>query len=302
MPDVQKLAESVIWFADYFSVRIILLVFTSYVLYLFGLGDSFTAFLIDIRDYVAQVLAFIRADPFLSTLSIETIVPFATAFLGISILEFHKRVLDTLAGFFPIGLSYRTSILTREHERALRWQWESVSGSISFSEYRHRVEMEFYRTSDGSEIQYPVFASSLYHYSRSYIVLIVLVAALPFFDSGDYSLTTIIGVLILLLVLSVAADALIHLIYINNSRRRFYNFISDYNQKADIAPTRNETKIQELPPLPDRVATWSVVLPRIYVYLPIVDVDITEALKSLFRRVRDKVTGLWKSVQKWKLD
>lgn len=105
MFDIEKIAKSIVGFSDYFSLRIILLLLSCYMIYRYAWSPDYYEFASRVHADLTTAINKFSNDKLLGSLKLEVIVPFLFLFVLISLLDIHMKVLAFISRLLPFTFS-----------------------------------------------------------------------------------------------------------------------------------------------------------------------------------------------------
>ncbi|WP_334381814.1 hypothetical protein [Bradyrhizobium sp. AZCC 1577] len=284
MLDIEKIAKSIVGFSDYFSLRIILLLLSCYMIYRYAWSPDYYGFASRIHGDLTTVVNKFSNDKLLGLFKLDVTVPFLSLFVLISLLDIHMKVLTFISKFFPLTFSlvFHGNYPLTKNEPAIFDEWTKVSGVYDYSTYKWMIARDFYDDLDprlSSHTYGTIF--SLISYLRAYgYILFVGAVFFPsiFVNHSRWHILAIALTLVLVSVFVLLIEQLRSSIkHQQETAYRFSAYIRKYNALKQIPSIERPQEVELTSPPKDKsrdeLLESFVPSIRVYFVLPILAVE-----------------------------
>jgi hypothetical protein len=294
--DIEKIARSIVAFSDYFSLRILLLLLSCYLIYYYTWSHEYVVLASQVYSELVKVVDAFSNDTLLKLFKLELIVPFLSLFLLISLLDLHMKLLTAVSGILPFRFawSFSGNYVVAINEPNIFHEWTKVSGVHDWITYRGMIISDFY---DNPPAQSYTFGTllSLITYLRSYGIILFFCGILfpgLFVNDSRWRILMIAFVFVLVSVFGELIGQLLGFIKGQQEEAgNFYNYIRKYNSVRQIAQIKQSDRIESeaRPKLVKEMEAFELFIPsiRIEFLLPIwvVGYDLRSAWSKIKKRL-----------------
>jgi hypothetical protein len=296
--DIEKIAKSIVGFSDYFSLRIVLLLLSSYIAYRYAWSPDYYGLASRAHYDLTTAINSFSNDKVLGLFKLEVIVPLLFLFVLISLLDIHMKVLAFVSRLFPLRFSliFRGDFALAVNEPAIFREWRKVSGVYGYYKYRELVIRGFHDDLD-PQLRSSTFGTigSLIHYLKAY-GLILFTAAI-FFPSifVGHARWQVFGTAFMLMLVSVLAGLTQQLFHHIKRDQvvadKLREYVYKYNDLKQIRRIEKPEQVDLISPPQDSKSTlelFETFVPSIRVYFVLPILALEYDLKPLWIRVRDR--------------